>query len=196
MLASKKFDAPEDRERALLRIDTEVKRMESLINDLLLTAELSESTHLDFSECDLTELLATHIQDFKVLSPAHEVTSLIEDGVKIQGSIDHLERLIQNIFSNIRRHTSDEVDVKISLKKIGKNAVMTFEDAGPGLPPEAYKKSILEFERFDRSRSRLSGGSGLGMSIMAAVVKEHRGALELSQSDLGGLSTKITLPIK
>ena len=61
---------------------------------------------------------------------------------------------------------------------------------------DAYNKASYEFERFDRSRSRDSGGSGLGLSIIAAIVKEHSGSISLSKSALGGLAIYIQLPIK
>lgn len=196
LLATKQFEGPQEKSRALDRVNTEVARMESLINDLLLTAELSESTRLDFAQCDLSELAQTHLSDFQVLAPERSVVSAIQSGITITASIDHLERLLQNIFTNIRRHTPVDAPVRISLSKKSKEALLVIEDGGPGLPEEAYAKPIQEFERFDRSRSRDSGGSGLGMSIMAAIVKEHKGTLTLGKSDLGGLRLTINLPAK
>jgi signal transduction histidine kinase len=64
------------------------------------------------------------------------------------------------------------------------------------LPEDAYNKASYEFERFDRSRSRDTGGSGLGLSIIAAIVKEHSGSISLSKSPLGGLAIQIQLPVK
>ena len=102
----------------------------------------------------------------------------------------------QNIFSNIRRHTPALAPVSVQLKSKGKEVQLRIEDGGPGLPDDAYNKASYEFERFDRSRSRDSGGSGLGLSIIAAIVKEHSGSISLSKSALGGLAIYIQLPIK
>ena len=74
-------------------------------------------------------------------------------------------------------------------------ALLTFDDSGRGLPEEFYASGISHFQRFDNSRSRESGGSGLGMSILAAIVRKHGGEVHLSKSDLGGLRTEIRLPL-
>ena len=69
------------------------------------------------------------------------------------------------------------------------------EDGGPGLPESAYESGPQGFMRFDKSRSRESGGSGLGMSIIAAVVKDLNGSIDFHQSSLGGLGVCVRLPI-
>jgi signal transduction histidine kinase len=80
------------------------------------------------------------------------------------------------------------------LKSKGKKVNLIIEDGGPGLPESAYRSEIAAMNRFDPSRSRESGGSGLGLSIIAAIVQEHSGKLELRKSDLGGLALDIELP--
>jgi signal transduction histidine kinase len=196
LLGAHKIEGKEDQEKAFARVDNEVKRMESLINDLLLTAELNEATHLDFEQYDFSASLKTHLRDFEILSPDRAIESFIDTGIQIKASGDHLDRMIQNIFSNIRRHTPSMAPVLVELKSKGKEVQLRIEDGGAGLPEEAYTKASYEFERFDRSRSRDSGGSGLGLSIIAAIVKEHSGSVSLSKSSLGGLAILIQLPIK
>jgi signal transduction histidine kinase len=196
LLGTNKIVAIEDQEKAFQRVDHEVKRMESLINDLLLTAELNESTHLNFEIYDISSALYTHLKDFEILSPDRSIESTIESALQIKASSDHIDRMIQNIFSNIRRHTPATAAVRVELKSKGKEIHLRIEDGGPGLPEDAYNKAGYEFERFDRSRSRDTGGSGLGLSIIAAIVKEHSGSISLSKSSLGGLAIQIQLPIK
>lgn len=196
LLGSNKIAAKEDQDKAFQRVDHEVKRMESLINDLLLTAELNEATHLDFELYDISSALGTHLRDFQILSPDRSIDSKIEPELAIKASSDHIDRMIQNIFSNIRRHTPADAPVRVQLKSKGKEVHVRIEDGGPGLPEDAYNKASYEFERFDRSRSRDTGGSGLGLSIIAAIVKEHSGSISLSKSSLGGLAIQIQLPVK
>jgi signal transduction histidine kinase len=196
LLGAQKIEAKQDQEKAFARVDHEVKRMESLINDLLLTAELNEATHLDFELYDISSALKTHLRDFEILSPERKIDSEIKPGLHIKASGDHLDRMIQNIFSNIRRHTPASALVLVQLRGKGKEVHLRIEDGGPGLPEDAYSKASYEFERFDRSRSRDTGGSGLGLSIIAAIVKEHSGSISLSKSALGGLAIQIQLPIK
>lgn len=196
LLGTNKIETKEEQEKAFTRVDHEVKRMESLINDLLLTAELNEATHLDFELYNISSALSTHLRDFEILSADRRIESTIEPDLQIKASGDHIDRMIQNIFSNIRRHTPSAAPVKVQLKSKGKEVQLRIEDGGPGLPEDAYNKASYEFERFDRSRSRDTGGSGLGLSIIAAIVKEHSGSISLSKSPLGGLAIQIQLPVK
>ena len=79
--------------------------------------------------------------------------------------------------------------------ELGGHAPVMIADAGPGLPLEAYEKDARQFERFDPSRSRESGGTGLGMSIMGDIVASMGGRLTLAPSPLGGLRLRFELPL-
>ena len=169
--------------------------MESLIHDLLLLAELGESRPVDFAEVDFDELVLAHVNDFKLFNKERTISTSIPNDCTVHGSREHLNRLIQNCLSNIVRHTPADAPVSISLKTIGKRAELIIEDGGPGLPESAYGTEIKAMNRFDPSRSRESGGSGLGLSIIAAIVQEHKGALKLSKSKLGGLAISIEISV-
>jgi K+-sensing histidine kinase KdpD len=110
------------------------------------------------------------------------------------GSRTNVERLVQNVFSNIRRHTPSNAPVSASLHQHDGTINLCIEDGGPGLPDSAYQRSPQSFLRFDKSRSRDSGGSGLGMSIIVAIVTDLNGSIELTPSDLGGLRVRVRLP--
>jgi signal transduction histidine kinase len=193
MLAKGQISAENDRARAFERVNSEIVRMENLIHDLLLLAELGETSVPVREEIDLTELLTSHCRDFKTLHAQRSVTIEIEDNLVCAGSRDHLRRLIQNILNNISRHTPDDAPVKVKLSRSGKKLLLVIEDGGPGLPETSYRDGIELLNRFDTSRSREAGGSGLGLSIIAAIVHEHGGTLALRKSALGGLAVEITL---
>ncbi len=195
MLSKGQFTQVSDQARAFSRVGSEIERMESLIHDLLLLAELGESKPVNFIEVDFDELVKAHLNDFQVLNQSRTVTTSIPDDCFVHGSREHLSRLIQNCLSNILRHTPADAPVSVSLHTIGKRAELRIEDGGPGLPDSAYGSEIKFMNRFDPSRSRESGGSGLGLSIIAAIVQEHNGELELSKSELGGLAVTVRIPI-
>jgi signal transduction histidine kinase len=92
------------------------------------------------------------------------------------------------------RHTAHDDAVMISLSRRGRNVELTIEDGGPGLPESAYKEDIRSLNRFDKSRSREHGGSGLGMSIMSGVIQKLGGRCSLRKSALGGLAIVVDLP--
>lgn len=194
MLSKGQMSDPSDRTRAFSRVSSEIERMERLIHDLLLLAELGESRPTTFEEIDLAELVQAHSNDFALFNTDRKIEISLEEGCEVQGSREHLNRLIQNCFSNIVRHTPAGAPVAISLKSKGKKVNLIIEDGGPGLPESAYRSEIAAMNRFDPSRSRESGGSGLGMSIIAAIVQEHNGKLELRKSELGGLALVVELP--
>jgi signal transduction histidine kinase len=182
------------RARAYSRVNSEIERMENLIHDLLLLAELGESRPTTFEEIELTELVQSHVNDFELFNKGRKISISLDEECHLKGSREHLNRLIQNCLSNIVRHTPADAAVSITLKSKGKRANLIIEDGGPGLPESAYRSEIAAMNRFDPSRSRDSGGSGLGMSIIAAIVQEHNGKLELRRSDLGGLAVVVELP--
>ena len=199
-LLEKAKDAPvEQRQRAFERIHSEIRRMEALIRDLLQIAELSEATAavVQIEEVDLSEIVQTAAEDLVALQPERQVTIEVEPGLMVQGREDLLRQLLANLLGNIARHTSSSDAVRVRLvgavegsKSLAK---LTIEDGGPGLPEQAYDSEPDAFKRFDPSRSRENGGSGLGMSIIAGIVRSHLGSLKLSKSELGGLRTEIVL---
>ena len=194
MLSKGQMSDVVDRARAYSRVNSEIERMENLIHDLLLLAELGESRPTTFEEIDLSELAHAHINDFELFNIGRKIDVSLEENCHLKGSREHLNRLIQNCLSNIVRHTPADAAVSITLKNKGKRVNLVIEDGGPGLPEDAYRTEIEAMNRFDPSRSRDSGGSGLGMSIIAAIVQEHNGRLELRKSGLGGLAVVVELP--
>jgi two-component system OmpR family sensor kinase len=190
MLAKGQITVESDRQKAFDRVNSEIVRMENLIHDLLLLAELGETTEPIREEVDLSELFGSYARDFKTLNSERSVAIEIEDGLTCLGSADHLKRLILNILNNISRHTPVDAPVEIKLSRNGKRISLLIEDGGPGLPETSYRDGIELLNRFDTSRSRESGGSGLGLSIIAAIVHEHGGTLALRKSTLGGLAVE------
>jgi K+-sensing histidine kinase KdpD len=169
--------------------------MENLIQDLLLLAELGESGSRDIEKIDLSEIVSAHGTDFITLNPTRAVDLRVDPELHIIASRDYISRFIQNTFTNIMRHTSADTPVKIACTKSGKSVQIVIEDGGPGLPESAYGENIRSLNRFDKSRSRENGGSGLGMSIMSAVIEKLNGSFSLRKSSLGGLAVVVSLPL-
>jgi len=195
MLSKDQLKEAADKRRAFDRVGNEIHRMETLVQDLLLLAELGESGARDIEKLDLSEILTAHGTDFITLNPSRNVTLGIAQGITVEASRDYLARFIQNALTNIVRHTDSDVAVNISLMARGKSAELIIEDAGHGLPESAYRDDIRSLNRFDKSRSRENGGSGLGMSIMSAVIQKLGGTFSLRKSSLGGLAIVVELPL-
>ena len=181
--------------RAVGKMSAEVSRMQQLIEDLLLLAELGAAGRpLEISRVDLLAVITTETESLHDLQPGRELTLNLPESAQLDADLALLSQLFGNLFSNIRRHTSSATPVEVSVTGADDGWQILVDDGGPGLTDDAYAKGVGHFERFDPSRSRDNGGSGLGMSIMAGIVNRHHGSLKLERSPLGGLRTRIWLP--
>ena len=194
LLAAGPSGQVDDNARYFDRISTEVARMEELISDLLLLAELGETSQITSEVVAVSDIVHMYANDLATLQPERPIETAITPGLEVSGSTTLVNQLVANIFSNLRRHTQATAKVCVTVAQSQDGIVITVDDGGTGLPMSAYTNGIGHFQRFDRSRTRESGGSGLGMSIMAAIVRQHQGQFHIEQSDLGGLRTVITLP--
>lgn len=176
------------------RIGSEIARMQSLIDDLLLVAELDSKPSKAALETDLDELLRAEIETLATLEPRRPIASQIDAGINVVMEREYAKRLLANIFSNLRRYTPDDSPITVSASRLDDWVELIIEDSGPGLPKKFYEQGIRAFQRFDQSRSRESGGSGLGMSIIEKVVVESGGSVRLAPSKAGGLLISIKLP--
>jgi K+-sensing histidine kinase KdpD len=147
-----------------------------------------------FEAVDLAELVSGAAEDLRAMSPSREISVSVSP-VSVLGSKALLAKLLANAIGNIARHAGQKASVSISLRAVKKMAVLVIEDGGKGLPDAAYAKGVQGFQRFDSSRSRETGGSGLGMSIMNSIVEAHSGSFAISKSSLGGLRLDIQLPL-
>jgi two-component system OmpR family sensor kinase len=184
----------EQRLRAVERVHREIDRMDSLVADLLLSAEIREAPqHFDQS-IDLSSVVLLRSEEFESDSPSRPLTLNVEKRLRVLGRDDLLNRLLTNAFSNIVRYTDDGTPVLVELRRAGVRVILRIEDGGKGLP--SYGERPQRFRRFDESRSRETGGSGLGMSIMADIVEGLNGTLVTEKSSLGGLALIFTFSIE
>ena len=184
----------DQRERAYSRIVEQVNRMDETITSLLQLAEVGSVSSNTFARVELAPLVAAAAEDLQATSPKRKIDTKLA-AVSVLGSAELLRRLLDNATGNIMRHTSAQDTVRIGLASERKNAVLTIEDAGNGLPEEAYARGVQGFRRFDESRSRETGGTGLGMTLMKSIVEAHGGQMSIGPSELGGLKLEFRLPL-
>ena len=173
------------------RVGIEIKRMEQLISDLLLIAELNENPAKSDEQISISQMVSDQIIDLKSLQPSRELKVDIQPEIYIKADQNLVNQLLNNIFANIRKHTPEDCFVDILLKQNDSHVQLSIQDAGPGLPEEFYKNGSQYFERFDKSRNRASGGAGLGMSIINRIIKNIGAEIRISKGEYGGLCTEI-----
>lgn len=189
-----KVSEVKDLDTYILRIKSEINRMQKIINDLLFIAELDELPVEKDKSSPISELINKEIFDLSVLQNKRQITTDIESNLLVSIPQFHLEQLLSNLFSNLARHTPADSNLEVNLKRKSRFVELTIEDAGPGLPLDFYSSGIQSFKRFDGSRSKEGGGSGLGMTIISRIVKVNNGSIKISESKFHGLKFLIKLP--
>lgn len=105
-----------------------------------------------------------------------------------------LTQLFVNLLENSARYTGDNGHVSIDVTDISDSIIINIEDSDPGVPDASLPRLFERLYRVDKSRSRSSGGSGLGLSICKNIVEAHQGHITADHSELGGLRIIIALP--
>jgi two-component system OmpR family sensor kinase len=180
---------------ALAKVETEADRMSSLVEDLLLLARLDAGRPLERSEVDVTRLLLESVVDARVLSPAHKwLLDLPEEPVTVVGDERRLHQVVTNLLGNARHHTPPATTVTVSATTAEDGVRIVVHDDGPGLPEGLAENAFERFSRGDSSRTRASGGAGLGLSLVSAISQAH-GGRACVESQPGGTSFTVLLPL-
>ena len=179
---------------ALGRVESEAIRMTSLVEDLLLLARLDAGRPLDAEPVDLTEMVVNAVSDAHAASPEHSwQLDLPDEPVEVRGDGARLHQIVANLLANARTHTEPGTVVRTSLSQEGYQARITVHDNGPGVPAELQPHVFERFARGDTSRNRAGGSTGLGLSIVAAVVQAHGGTVQFD-SRPGDTTFSVLLP--
>jgi two-component system, OmpR family, sensor kinase len=188
---------PPEVEHALSRVESESARMSALVEDLLLLARLDAGRPLESAPVDLTRLAIDATSDARVAGPDHRWQLELPDGpVLVPGDEQRLHQVLANLLSNARAHTPAGTTVTVALDSFAgrASAELIVTDDGPGIPAELQPDVFERFVRGDSSRSREAGSTGLGLSIVAAVIAAHHGTVTVS-SRPGQTRFVITLPL-
>jgi two-component system OmpR family sensor kinase len=179
--------AGEEKTKELVgRIEKESIRMSSLVEDLLLLARLDQSREMAQDPVDLNTLLTEAVASAKAAGPTHPIElSLPSAEVFVLGDSQRIHQVVANLLANARTHTPDGSQIKVSLEQGVAETIISVSDNGPGLSEDDQERIFERFFRADPSRARTSGeGSGLGLSIVDAVMKAHGGYVSV-KSKLG-----------
>ncbi len=190
-------DVPEQDARLFLEtIVRESDRLTRLANDLLTLQRIEGATgELPLRRIDLRETVERAVSALAPLTDARGVAVVIE-GVAptVLGDIDRLQQVIANLVDNASRMTGSGGHVTVRLTRENDFAVLSVLDEGPGIPEEALPHLFERFYRAQASRDRSTGGAGLGLAIVHAIVRAHAGTIEASNRPEGGSAFTMRLP--
>ncbi len=182
---------------SLEAIVQEVARMSRLVRDLLLLAEADAGVRLMLKPVELDTLLLEVYREGVLMANGRVKVRLgHEDQAQVQGDADRLKQLLLNLVSNAIAYTPADGVVTIGLHRRPDGWVrVTIADTGVGIAPEDQARIFDRFWRVDRARTRMAGGSGLGLSIARSIAEAHGGSISV-ESELGKGSTfELLLPL-
>ncbi|WP_428340911.1 sensor histidine kinase [Mycobacterium sp.] len=190
---------PPTTEYALARIESEARRMTSLVDELLLLSRLDEGDDLRTEDVDLADIVLNACNDAAVAAPSHNwVKDLPDDPVWVSGDSDRLHQLVSNLLTNGWVHTPAGVTVKTAItcqrsRTDEPHAELTVANNGPDIGPELLPHL---FDRFVRAKDAPAegGGNGLGLAIVDSIVKAHNGSVA-AESAGGRTIFRVRLPL-
>jgi signal transduction histidine kinase len=166
-------------------------RLERIVGDLMELARSEETTARPEGSVALDVVVADEITAVQRSSPIEITADGIDDTV-VRGRSDALARVTRNLLDNAVRHAAGRV--RVGLHHGDGWAELTVDDDGPGIPAEAEQRIFDRFARLVGSRDRATGGVGLGLAVVRAVVEHHGGTVSYARSPLGGARFAVRLP--
>jgi signal transduction histidine kinase len=169
----------------------ETKRVQDLVEDLLLLSTADEGRRLAERPVDLDDLVLEQAAKLRTASVPSIDTSAVSGG-RVRGDPDRLQRVVCNLLENAVRHA--RTTVVVSLRVEGPFVVLDVDDDGTGIPASHRERVFERFVRLDEARSRDKGGTGLGLAIVAETVAAHRGTVLATDRPGGGARLRVRLP--
>jgi len=183
--------APEDRRLVAARASAEVDRLAMLVDDLLILAAADErAMPITAAEVDLDDVVLGEAG--LVLTRGLPLTVHVEPA-RVRGDAARLGRVVRNLLENGGRH--GENAVRVSLVREGGVALLDVDNDGPPVVTEDRDRIFGRFVRLDGSRTRDTGGAGLGLAIVAEIVKGHGGTVEAGESPEGWCRFSVRIPL-
>src|SRR2546430_12856636 len=195
MLRRGAAESPVDADLARRRIEEESVRMSALVDDMLLIARLDQGRPLETRPVDLQVIARDAAADARVVAPQREITLNAADRVVVAGDDTRLRQGGGDLVRNALVHTPTATPIEIAVTTRNGTARLSIADHGSGLRPEDRERIFEPFYRADPSRSRDSGGAGLGLSIVNAVVAAHGGGGVLEGATGGGATLQAGRPL-
>ncbi|MGH2756951.1 MAG: ATP-binding protein [Actinomycetota bacterium] len=167
-------------------------RLQRLAEDLLLLARADENRlALDARTLDLDDLVLEEARRLRETTGLTIDTRDVSAG-RVRGDPGQLTKVVQNLAENAARHAASSV--RFGLRVTDGHVALEVDDDGPGVAPASRALVFERFTRLDEARDRAHGGAGLGLAIVAEIVKLHGGTATVHDAPLGGARFEVVLP--
>jgi signal transduction histidine kinase len=189
-------------QRTLDMMDRQASHLVRLVDDLLDISRITRGK-LDLRQRRLllTDVLASAVEGSRIFIEArgHELTVEIgpgADGLQVDADPDRLVQVFSNLLSNSAKYTDKGGRITLTLDREGSEAVVSIQDNGIGIPPQALERVFEMFSQAHSREQRADGGLGIGLSLVRTLVQMHNGSVTALSDGLGTGSTfKVRLPL-
>lgn len=191
-------DEDEVRQRLTEHLDREVRRAESIIDDLLELSRLEEGG-TSFKPVEVSELVRSACDVVSGLARVNDIELVVVDlppGLMLDADSRQVVRALVNLLDNAIRYSEPGSRVAIKVKQVQETVDIEVDDRGAGIPRAELERIFERFYRVDQARSRRTGGTGLGLSIVRHVADNHHGSVSVDSTLSEGSSFTLQLPIK
>lgn len=180
----------------LTDINKEIDRLTRLIKNLMELTRMDKMKELNRTEFNLTDLIEEVVEKLKPLAKQKQLTVNIRAPQNFEVYMDYerIFRMVANLVDNAFKYNVDNGVVEISCKREDNNVVLTISDTGIGIPEENIHSIFERFVRVEKSRTRGSGGFGLGLALVKEIVELHKGKIEVESTINEGTTFKVILP--
>ncbi|MGN1007922.1 MAG: sensor histidine kinase [Butyricicoccus sp.] len=175
----------------------QIRRMEHLIKNLIELAYTEESTQNSGSIVfDVSELAQAQAEIYQMLAEQKGkcLTAAVEPKLSMRGSPDNIYRMISLLLDNAVKYCDDGGTIRMQLRQKGMNIQFTVSNPCPPMKKQELSRLFDRFYRADSSRSRATGGYGIGLSTVKAIVTRHRGKITAGYAD-GTIRFVASLPV-
>jgi len=179
-------------------IQLQIKRLTTLTNDLIYLSKMEESqSHLQMKEFSLSALSDELVQSFQALAKTQEksFTSSIQPGIIMRGDEKKIGQAISNLLDNALKYSEPNGRISLTLEKRGRFVYLRVFNTTQAISEDNLKNLFDRFYRADPSRNSQTGGHGIGLSIVQAVVLAHKGEVSASSQDGHSLVISVVFPM-
>ena len=171
------------------------KRLENIISNLLMLADLDNLGALKLGICDLKEILERQKAELLLLhQEAKIVLDLPSENMFVSADRGLLELAVRNLLENAVKYSNERPVVQVLLEKRNHELQISVKDQGIGIAEEDLAHIFERFYTVDKARSRKSGGVGLGLSLVKNIIEKHRGKIEVFSQPNQGSTFTLKLP--
>jgi two-component system phosphate regulon sensor histidine kinase PhoR len=168
--------------KAIYEMSTQTKRMQNLIEDLLVLSRIESSSERIYEHIvNMPSMFAQIAMEASQLNTdkQHQIEFHIDPDLHVYGVEGELRSACSNLIFNAVHYTPDRGNIDVYWSKVGNDAVFKIVDDGDGIDDKHILRLTERFYRVDKARSRKTGGSGLGLSIVKHVLNHHNSLLEI-----------------